>query len=131
MNFIDKKDIKPVGTVYRLKEEELKQLFVDYAKEKTGLILNLNVGCYEEPYDVYVSFQVGTDEQDIDDVFTTEEWDEISNIGIHPEEEFMNRDILLEKVFGSEGVSASLLSSDETEDVTYEIFVSKHSKNRN
>lgn len=118
--YIQQKGYKPLGEIYRFKEEELEQILIDFVKEKTGLELKLQLGCLDEEYDVYVRWDID-DYEDIDEAFTPEEWKRINEVGLSTEEDFMNRDLLLSQVFGSDFVSITFdFESDENE---YEVFV--------
>jgi hypothetical protein len=116
--YIRQKGYKPMGEIYRFKEEELQQIFIDFVKEQTGLELKLQLGCLNEAYDVYVRWDID-DYEDIDDAFTPEEWERINKVGLSTEEEFVNRDLLLSQVFGSDFASVTI----DFESEEYEVFV--------
>ncbi|QST02600.1 hypothetical protein IMZ31_18810 (plasmid) [Pontibacillus sp. ALD_SL1] len=91
--------------VFEFTGREFADLLQKFVNEKTGHNVSLTVGCYEEDYDVHVAI---LDEDELDD----DVYEAIRGLGLHPEEEFVNRDILLEKIFGSVYASVERLPGE-------------------
>lgn len=104
VNYIESKGIKPMGIYYTFTQKEIDQLVVDFVKEKTGFVLDFEVGCLDEIYDVYLTWR----DQDEDLINSFEEFEtlqENEGKGYRPlylskEEDFLNRDSIFGEIFG-------------------------------
>lgn len=118
MNYALKNGYKPSGEIYILSQEEINKLVNEYVKEKVGIELNLKVSCLDEEYDVYIEWN---EEEEIEEIYSDEQLKKIEELGLQPEEDFINRDNLIQAIFGSK--DASIIALLELQEETYEVFV--------
>lgn len=94
MNELDTYNLKPAWRLYHILIEDLEEIFVDLIERKTDVMPHLYVDCLDSPHDLYVQFE------DDGETHTPDEWEKLSALGLHPQEDFMNRDALLSHLFG-------------------------------
>lgn len=106
--YIENKGIKPTGIFYTFTQAEIDKLVVDFVKEKTGFVLDLTVGCLDEIYDVYLTWR----DEDEDLIYSFEEFETLKGnegngyrpLYLSKEEDFLNRDSIFEKMFGTDSI---------------------------
>ncbi len=117
-SYVQKKGHQPKGDLFTFEGSVLQQLIIEFVKERAGVELDLKLDCLDEGYDVYVHWNTDAYE-DLDESFTEAQWDAINEIGLNPEEDFLNRDALLQQLFGSEFACATFVH----ENSMFEVFV--------
>ena len=106
--YIEATGIKPSGTYYAFSQKEINKLVIDFVMKRTGFVLDLEVGCLDEIYDVYVSWK--DQEEDLIDAFESFETSQVNKgTGYRPlylsvEEDFTNRDTIFQEIFGTESI---------------------------
>jgi len=117
--YIETIGVKPTGTYYSFTQTEIDKLVVDFVENRTGFELDLTVGCLDENYDVYISWNDGSE------AFTTTyqsfEDDSSNPIGISTEEDFMNRDNIFQEIFGVTAIGYEC--NFDTVETEYTLFI--------
>lgn len=99
MSLVDTYNLKAISKAYILSVDTVKAIFEDMVEKKTGIAVQLEVGCYDEyDFDVFVKL-----EDDYENNLTDEEFEKINEY-INTEEWFMTRDQLEAELFGTENV---------------------------
>lgn len=124
MSYAEKKKVQPVGVIYQFTQKEIDGLVESYVKEKTGLDLNLRVGCFDDNrHDVFVSWEI-EDLDEFEDTITLEQEKKIEELGLSYQEDFMNRDNLFEAIFNTKVIGYFCYDDHETDDsYLYQITV--------
>jgi len=119
MSYIKQIGIKPTGEFYSFTQTEINKLVREFVKSRTGFDLDLTVGCLDEPYDVYISWN--DESEELLEAFASHQENSDNPLGLHPEEDFMNRDHIFQEIFGVQVIGYEC--NFELEEEEYTLFI--------